>query len=175
MPPDSEKLAVAVPPESGSAGTQQAAKPGAAPDPAEVNPVLEGLPMVQAVIGLAASRSRGLGGEITAGLLAGAFHQTAQDYQECKLELKATRRELDDTRKSLAKAETDNAVLRHRLSDASTSRHLKNLLILIGTAVIGFGIDAYRNQLNTSALGLCVVGALLILIAWFTPLGRQSE
>jgi hypothetical protein len=123
--------------------------------------------MVAAISGLAASRSRGLGGEITAGLLAGAFQQNALEHQDCKQQLKDTRNRLDAAREALANSRTDVAVLAQKLAQASEDRHLRNLLILVGSALIGFAIDSLRNGFGFAGFVLCVLGALLVILAWF--------
>jgi hypothetical protein len=138
---------------------------------------LQDLPMAKAVVGLAATHSRGLGGEVAAGFIAGAISQSAQDYQEAKRNLAAEREKLDGARQELSDSQRQAAVLRERVAGMSRSKHLGNLLILVGTSLISIGLggDPFHSQLNAQTLGLCIVGALLILVAWFAPVQRGDK
>lgn len=172
MPDESETL-VREPQDTGTAGTQQPASP--TENLNQLGAALQGLPMVQAVVGLATTRSKGLGGEITAGLLAGIVHQTAQEYHDTKRELATTRERLEQKQQALADSRQEVAVLLVRLREVSSGRHLRNLLIIVGSFLIGLGFDSYRNGLNTGAIIFCGLGALLVLVGWFAQRGKAEK
>jgi hypothetical protein len=169
----SDHLVTLEPDDSGSAGTQERGTPAIAS--IQLGPALEGLPMLQAMAGLAATRSRALGGEIAAGLLVGAFQQTAKDCQDLKRELNATRDRLEQRSQALADSQTEVAVLRVRLAEGSSERHIRNLLITVGTFLIGLGIDTYRSRGYTGAIVFCGLGATLVLVGWFAQPGRAPR
>ena len=79
--------------DTGSAGTQET-EPAQAVSPALPEGALERLPLAKAVEGLAATRSRSMGGEVAASLLAGSFNQISHELNEAKNELRETRNEL---------------------------------------------------------------------------------
>jgi hypothetical protein len=47
-------------------------------------------------------------------------------------------------------------------------RHLKNLIITTGTALITFGIQFVRSNLDTYGYTLGFLGALLLIFGWFS-------
>ena len=97
------------PQETGSAGTQTV-------QPTEVLVVpnqgsFDSLPITRAMEGLAATRSRSMGGEVAAGLIAGSFTQLSHELTETKGELKTTRHELKTAEQSLSDIRSQNATL----------------------------------------------------------------
>ncbi|NKE70628.1 hypothetical protein [Candidatus Manganitrophus noduliformans] len=161
------------PTETGSAGTQQ---PGieTAVSAAQESP-LDGLPIARAVEGLAATRSRSMGGEVAANLIAGSFSQLSYDLQETKQELRSTRQELERTREELSDYKTKAAVLEERVSTSFKGRHLRNLSITVGTFIIYLGIELYRNNIDKYPYILGGLGALLVLLGWFSKEGGPDK
>lgn len=161
------------PDETGSAGTQQTGTAGVVP--AEQESPLQGLPITQIVEGLAATRSRSMGGEVAANLIAGSFTQLSHNFQETKQELHSTRRELERTREELSGYKIKAAVLQERVSYLFRDRHLKNLSITVGTVLIGLGIEFYRNNLEKTSYIVTGLGALLIFLGWFSRDGGTEK
>ena len=161
-----EPAEIPEPEETGSSGTQLT---GAAEivSPEEESP-LKGLPIAQRVEGLAATRSRSLGGEVAAGLIAGSFAQLSYDLQTTRQELSITREELKRSLEELSDSKIKSAVLQERVNAYKRERHLKNLIITTGTALITFGIQFIRINLDTYGYILFFLGALLLIFGWFS-------
>ena len=129
-----------IPPEpddTGSSGTQETSVVKAE---IEKEVLLHGLPITRTVEGLAATKSRGMGGEVVAGLLAGSFTQLSQDLQQTKSELSTTQGKLDETKEVLSNFKVKSAVLSERVKSLTSGRHLKKLSITAGTALVGISI-----------------------------------
>jgi hypothetical protein len=169
--PRSEDIVTHVPEplNTGSAGTQKEGSVELVPA-AQESP-WGSLPMAQTVGGLAATRARSLGGEVASALLAGSFAQLSYDLQETKRELSTARQQLDETRIELSGSRTEAAVLHERVGTASKTKHFRNLGITVGAMLIGIGVDLYRNGIYALASILCLLGALLILVGWFSTAG----
>lgn len=161
------------PTETGSAGTQESASMTlVAPEPPRP---LDGLPISQRVEGLAASRPRSMGGEVAAGLIAGSFTQLSHELSEARQQLKETQRDLHASQDALAGCRERSAVLDERVRASTRDRHLRNLCIAIGTALIGIAIEFVRNKLETTGYILGFLGALLLLFGWLsTSKGDQK-
>jgi len=153
------------PTDTGSAGIQQ---PGTVTAlVAEPSHPLEGLPISQRLEGLAAARPRSMGGEIAATLVAGSFTQLSNELIETRRDLQDTRRELQSSHNTLAECREKSAVLTEKVNANSRDRHLRNLCIAVGTALIGFGIELARNKLEAVGYLLGGVGCLLLIFSWF--------
>lgn len=161
------------PTETGSSGTQQAGTSELVTI-AEKSP-LSGLPITQRVEGLAATHSRSMGGEVAANLIAGSFSQLSHDLQATRDELNNTRDELRQALNDLSNAKIRVAVLEERSSTAERDRHLKNLSITAGTALIGIGIELYRNNFDKFGVIVGGLGLLLFLLGWFAPKGGPEK
>jgi len=161
------------PNETGSAGTQQTGTASVAP--VEKESPLQGLPITEVVEGLAATRSRSMGGEVAANLIAGSFTQLSHNYQETRQELRNTRLELERAQKELSGSKTKTAVLQERVNNVFRERHLKNLSITAGTVLIGLGIEFYRNNLEKASYVVAGLGLLLIFLGWFSRGGGTEK
>lgn len=161
------------PDETGSTGTQQTGTAGVVS--VEQESPLQGLPITQIVEGLAATRSRSMGGEVAANLIAGSFTQLSHNFQETKQELQSTRRALEHAREELSDYKTKTAVLQERVSNIFRDRHLKNLSITAGTILIGLGIEFYRNNLEKTSYIVTGLGTLLIFLGWFSRDGGAEK
>jgi hypothetical protein len=160
-----EPTEIPVPEETGSSGTQLIGT-GEVFSIAKESP-LEGLPIVQAVEGLVATRSRCFGGEVGTTLLAGSFAQLSYDLQTTKRELNNTREELKRTNGELSDYKIRVAVLQERVIAYLRERLLKNLSITIGTALVVIGMGLYRNNLKYDYI-VSGLGALLLIFGWFS-------
>lgn len=159
--------------DSGSAGTQ---KTGATEVvPVEQESPLQGLPIVDAFRGLAATRSKSLGGEVGAQLMVGLITQLSKELEDIKKELKDTREELGETREAHANTRIREAVLQARVNAHSKERFRGNLNIFSGTALVSVGIELYRNNINTLAFVVGGLGALLVILGWFSTEGRTEK
>lgn len=161
------------PTDTGSAGTQQTGT-GEVVAIAKVGPFV-GLPITQRVEGLVATHSKSMGGEVAANLIAGSFGQLSYDLQSTKQELSDSRRELKQVLGELSEAKTRSAVLEERASTAERDKHLKNLSITAGTALIGIGIELYRNNFDKFGYIVGGFGLLLVVLGWFSRKGGTEK
>lgn len=149
------------PDDSGSSGTQK-------PTSAEVLSIdkvspLDGLPIAAAVEGLATTRSKSLGGEVAASLLAGSFTQLSYDLQRTRKQLDEAYNRLDEAERELSDAKTRVAVLEERVQSLSRERHRKNVSIASGMLLVSIGIELSRNNLASYGIILIILGVLLVL------------
>lgn len=134
---------------------------------------LHGLPITDAVAGLTASMSNRMGG-VAAGLLTGSFAQLSLDLQEKKQELRSTSQKLEHTRDELNNYKTKTAVLEERVNANSRNKHLRNLSIFVGTLLITFGFELYRNNIERAPYIVGGLGFILLLFGWLSN-GRRAE
>lgn len=152
------------PEETGGAGTQTAAagKLEVVTDtPAYASPLSDTL------YGLAATNTKLSGSDVTTKVIAASVSQLTQDLQVTRKELKEARVELNATKDALATANQDKAVLGERLANLAGARHLRNIAIMIGTALAGFGFKFVTGPSPSIGYVLLGTGAFMILIAWF--------
>jgi len=166
-----EPTEIPVPEDTGSSGTQLT---GTGEIVSIVKSPLEGLPIVQAVEGLAATRSRCFGGEVGTSLLAGSFAQLSYDLQTTRRELNNTREELKRTNGEMSNYKIRVAVLQERVFAYFRERLLKNLSITIGTTLVVIGMGLYRNNLKYDYI-ICGLGALLLIFGWFSKPGEAGK
>lgn len=161
------------PVETGSDGTQQAYVTRIGP--VEAESPFNGLPIARVVEGLAMTRARSMGGEVAAGLIAGSMTQLSYSYQETKNDLHSANDKLDKLREELSTCKTRAAVLEERVRAHSNTRHLKNISIATGTALIGIGIELYRNNFDKFSLIVGGLGVLLLFLGWFSREGGTEK
>ena len=154
------------PQDTGSSGTQQAASPELSI--VERGSPLHGLLITQTVEGLAATRSRSMGGEVAASLLAGSFSQLSFDLQATRNELKEVREDLSRKAEEFSDIKTKAAVLQERVTAHERDRHLRNLSIAVGTILIGVGIELFKNNFDKFGLIAGGMGVLLVFLGWFS-------
>jgi hypothetical protein len=152
------------PGDTGSTGTQQ-------PGNTDITPIVpdapfERPPLARAMEGLAATKQKSLGGEISATLIAGAFGQVSYDLQRTRDELRDTQTKLERKTEELTLARIDVATLRERVKSAFESRQLRNVSIFAGTVFCSVGIELGRNGFIPLGLGFGVPGLILILFGW---------
>jgi len=154
------------PEETGGAGTQAATT--AKQNTLELIPDVPvyGSNLSDTLRGLAATNTRLMGGDAGTKLLVAGVSTLTQDLQSTKQELQETRKTLSETKDALATANQDKAVLVERLSNLGGIRHLGNLAIVIGTALLGFGYKLIASDLSVG-FALFGTGTLMILLAWF--------
>lgn len=161
------------PTDTGSAGTQQVGT-GEIVTGAKESP-FQGLPITRRVEGLATTHSRSMGGEVAANLIAGSFSQISHDLQTTRQELSETRTELKQALGELSETKSRAAVLEERANAAERDKHLKNLSITAGTALIGIGIELYRNNFDKFGYIVGGFGVLLAILGWFSRKGGAEK
>lgn len=160
------------PPDTGSDGSQEISKEMQATN---FQSPMAGLPIARVVEGLAATRSKSMGGEIAAGLIAGSFTQISHELYETKQELKITRSTLEQKIENLSDYKQRAAVLEERVRSNSNSRHLRNLSIAVGTTLVGIAIEFLRNKMDNFSYITGALGFLLILLGWLSADKEASK
>lgn len=161
------------PTDTGSSGTQRVLI--SETDQAAPDKPLAGLPIVQMVEGLAATRSRSLGGEVAAGLIAGSFSQLSHELTQTKQELREVRKALDDTKEKLSEEKITSAKLHGEIDSFNNEKAIRSVCLVAGTAVIGFGIDQSNNSRIKLGAILILIGIGLSLVGWFSVGRRKAQ
>ena len=129
---------------AGSTGEQKDT-PGDLIIPDSTNP-FQRQPLVETVQGLAATRFRSMGGEAAANLISASFTHFANELAATKSELESTRQTLNSTRAELAQCQAKIGILKERVLSNSDGRHLRNVAMVGGTALLGIAIEFSRND-----------------------------
>lgn len=130
----------------------------------------DGENIVQAIQGLAATNTRVFGSEATSALIAGIASQSASDVRYFKGAAHQLQNKVDELSENLSTVKIDNAVLKERINSSRKIRHLRNLGIAIGTLLLSASIPLFdSSDYQNYGLGTLVVGAILILMGWFSP------
>ena len=167
---DAVELEVAKAPElddSGSSGTQEASTEKPADLSTDAN-LTVGQPIEETVRGLAASNSRSFGGEVGAAMVAGSFTQMTHQLGEVKLELRLERNKHEATRAELNDAIVENAKLEGKLTSAENEKAIRNVSLVAGTVMAGFGIDQVRSGSHYLGGALIVFGVLMVVVGLFS-------
>lgn len=138
------------------------------------SPPLSELPLARRIEGLASTHARSMGGEVSAALIAGAMNQIAQDHGEIKNELSSCRGLIDTMRSQLSDCRERKAVIEERLRNERNNKHLRNLAITIGTALIGVAIELYSNDFIKESVIVFALGAILLVLGWLTGFGSDN-
>lgn len=156
---------IPLPDESGSDGSQAKADTSTQElMPAKVSP----MPMADSIIGLASSNSRAFGGEVASTLVAGVAAQMASELQQTKAELSSVRIKAEASASDLADERVKSAVLSERLRAFQATRHIKQLGVAVGTLLLGTGFQLARAGNTPIAVTAAVIGALLVIVSWWS-------
>ena len=161
---------IPIPDQSGSRGSQLAADTSQVF--VEARP-FNGLHIASAIEGLAATNTRAFGGDVASVFIAAATRQIAQDCNDLKADNRRLADRIESLRDELETTRTQNAVLTERIRSEGKNKHLRNLGITVGTALIGFGIALSRVSQDGYSTGAFVFGVLLLLLGWFS--GSKEE
>lgn len=167
-----EESQIPEPRESGSDGQQVESKDQ---ECIVLSAPLAELTMAKTVQGLAATNSRSFGGVIPAALLATMIHKAEEELCYTKQRNDELLKETIGLRERLAQSTGREAVLKERLSNFQTFRHISNFGIVIGTTLLGVGFELLKNNYQEYGIAALVAGSLLILVGWFSvPKGDRS-
>lgn len=122
----------------------------------------------QAIIGLAASNAKYLGGEVTSALVVGVTSQMSAELSQTKQELVAMRDKNEALMHALADERIKKAVLIERIEGFNSTRHLKNIGIAIGGILLGIGVKLIGDNVQPYGLAAIIVGSLLLIAGWFS-------
>jgi hypothetical protein len=159
--------------DSGVNGTQAAGP--LEPQAIDATPPTHGLPITHVFEGLAATRSRSLGGEVAASLIAGSFTQLAHDLDITRKDLRMRDEQLRKANDELGSSKAKIAVLTERLGNTGRTQQLKQLSIFLGTALMSVAVDLYKNNLDKISYLLGLAGAILLLTGWLTNRAGVDE
>lgn len=155
------------PTDSGSDGSQ---KPSVAAPELMPPDRLGEPPIAHIVQGIASTKSKAFGGEVTSALIAGITSQLSTELQHSKGEILKLQAKNDQLTQKISDHRVDNAVLGERLEAFQTTRHLRNFGIAVGTALATTSIVLFDTaQFKPYGYAALCIGALLMLAGWFAP------
>ena len=130
--------------------------------------------VTQVMHGIAASNSNRLSGEFVTQLMAANFSQLTSDNDLKNKEIKELREKIERTLEELNEWKLQSRVLKERLESNGKLSTLRNLAITFGSALVGIGIELYRNNLTHQSHLVSVIGIGLILFSWFGCIGGEN-
>ena len=155
------------PRDSGVSGTQEV---GADNTTAlQVIPPMQSVTMTQAIEGLAASRPRSLGGDVSAAFIAAAMSQMSQELQATRGSLREKEERLQVLSDELTQVKVRNASLTSHLGVAGKTQRLRQFSIFAGTAILGISVDLFKNENMSLALLTAAIGIGLLVFGWLSP------
>lgn len=164
------------PVDSSADGSQQAQPDTSARSAYSLAPVEYGASALpDAICRLSQSSPRSLGGEIGATLIAAATAHLSHELQEQKIELRESRIRHDSLVASAAKKDIHIAVLSERIENISRGKHIRNTFMVFGTALLGFAIELFRNNLPEYGGGCAFIGIVIIAGAWIMAPKVEKE
>lgn len=163
------------PAETGSLGTQKSENNSLLPFDGNSSSVTDLSPIGDKISKLANKNSKSFGGETTTGLIVGSFEHIAYELQQTKSQLEITSAKFEKMQEKYFEAEKKVAVLKERINANKTNRKLGNLVITLGTALIGVAIELYRASYTTQAIIAGLIGVFLMVFGWFSGHGETKE
>ncbi len=155
------------PSDSGSDGSQSIAESSPELVPSDQ---LQKLPIAHTVQGIASSKSRAFGGEVTSALIVGITSQLSTELQYSKGETLKLQGKNEQLTQLLSDERVTNAVLSERLKAFQTTRHLRNLGIAVGTVLATTSIVLFDTvQFQSYGYAALGIGIVLLLAGWFVP------
>jgi len=131
--------------------------------------------LARAIVGIANSNARAFGGEVASALLVGATSQMASELDDSKRELAAMRQQLQDLKRAVSQEKVQNAILAERIDSYRATRHIKNIVIAVGTLLIGNGFKVVTSESGFSGFAFIAVGGLFLLLGWYTAPKRGDK
>lgn len=125
-------------------------------------------PLPEAICRISQANPRSLGGEIGAALIAAATVHLSHELLENKNELRETRNKANDLQATIAKKDVHIAVLTERIESVSRGKHIRNTFMVLGTALLGFAVELFRNKLTEYGWSCAFIGIVIILGTWFS-------
>ena len=111
---------------------------------------------------------RSLGGEIGAALISATTKHISFELQETKIELRDSRNKIETLQTQLARKDTEIAVQNEQIGNLSRGRHTRNLFLVLGTTLVGFSIEFFRNNLVSYGCSCLVMGGVILLGTWLS-------
>ena len=140
----------------------------------EVVTPFNGLPLAQAINGLASTNSRSMGGEVGAALLAGSFAQLSSDLIDARHIVSNKDTELQRVNTELSAKTTRVAVLEERLGSLSRNQRIKQIAVFAGTVLLSVAIDLWKSNNANIAVIIGLLGAVLLAFGGFSPAGGSK-
>lgn len=166
-----DEAGVPSPPDSGSDGSQVSADP----IPQRILHVRPSMPMVERLVGLAATNSPDLGGVVSSALIAGIASQMESELQQTKADLALLREKAERLANDLANERIEHAIKTARLKAFESTRNLKYIGVAMGTFLLSHAYKASQSGHIPSAIIPAIVGGLLLYFSWFSsPHGGEK-
>jgi len=158
--------------DTGSSGTQETSLETLVP---ANNPPFGNLNITETIQGLAATKSRSMGGDVVAALIAGATTQMSYELAGIKKELAEERKKSGEIATEHSRLSVRNAVLQERINSEGNTKHLRNISIVIGTTLISIGIEFSRNNFDKISYLMYGLGGALLFLGWLSGTKRESQ
>ncbi len=110
---------------------------------------------------------RNLGGEIGSVLIAAATRHLTFQLQETKSELREVRANADSLREQVSQKDILIARQDEKLTALSQGRHFRYLLVTLGTALVGLGLELILKEMVGFGLSCILIGLVIIAGTWF--------
>lgn len=125
-------------------------------------------PLPEAICRISQVSPRSLGGEIGATLIAAATTHLSHELLEKKTELRESRNKTNELEATIARKNVHIAVLSERIESVSRGKHIRNTFMVLGTALLGFAVELFRNSMTEYAWSCAFIGAVIILGTWLS-------
>jgi len=129
--------------------------------------------VVDAVTGIAASKSRSLGSDAASAIVAASMSQMSRELESERKSNSDLRDKIEMMTSQMGEERSKVAVLEERVRSEQRTKNLRNLCILIGTSMVVFAIELYANELLKYAAPTSGFGVLLLAYGWFSS-GRAK-
>jgi len=158
------------PEETSGDGTQQAEPAPHAREVTYLPPTscIGSFAIPEAIDRISQANPRSLGGEIGSVLIAAATKHISFELQETKHDLRDSRGRIEILQTQLARRDIQIAVQDERIAGLTRGRHVRNLFVVFGTALVGFSIEFFRNNLVAYGWSCLVMGGAILLGTWLS-------
>ncbi len=137
---------------------------------------LQELSIAHTVQGIASSKSRAFGSEVTSALIAGITSQLSTELQYSKCEAVKLQGKNEQLTQQLSDELVTNAVLNERLKAFHSTKHIRNLGIAVGTALVTTSIILFdTTQFQSYGYAALGIGIVLLLAGWFVPVRGDEK
>lgn len=124
-------------------------------------------PITNTVVGLTE------GGTSTQRLMGAWTHTLRIELDDCRRICKNLSSDLRSTERQLGNVEKENAVLSVQVDNGTKQARTNILLVTIGSALIGFSIELFKNNSVGLGVGLLILGIISLVWGWLPPRGSK--
>ena len=145
-------------------GTQQAS------DQVEIvesSQMTELAPVITSLRGLMSTNSKATGGQAVTSLLSGITSRLEKDLELCKQRNDNNEIYIKSLNEEMTDLKVDKAVLQEKVETSTSTRHIRNISITIGTAMMTFS-PTFFNTEKFYWVGIVsvAIGFVLVIVGW---------